>query len=328
MNEDNQNTESPFISKVEKKKQKLFGNTTIPIDDPRFIVLRSALEMADPVHNIKASQLPIALKDEQGYLLALTFDITDFRSYEVYSYVEETLKTEVEDLSIFHDPFTNQPTGLVVLQLIEDVSRSRLRKLAEQTFKGHKVEVCLFSKERIFSNFLEKNAQQIIESLALPLQTSTPVVLVQNFTGADEDLMRIFGKCGRINLYKMQHIKKAIFYTLFYETEAATKAACRLLNGVLFNGYEITVVPLYPRAVERCFGVVHCDDLEKLKLMVSNFGKIETVKVGPDGVYYFLMESTNSAKYAATLINSKMIGSHRVYTFFVEYEYFRTRIRH
>ena len=315
------------ISKVQNKKDKSNMVPTEELDPHRYVVLHSVLEMTDPAHNIKASAAPIAQKDVQGYLIALTFNTTDYSSYELYSYVEETLKTEVEDLSMFRNPITNEPTGLVVVQLVEDVNTSRLKKLTEQPFKGKPVQVRLFSNELKFAQFLNNSVDEKLRTVAIPLRRATPIVFVQNFVGNDADLTRLFGKCGKINIIQMSHIKKCIFYAIYYDTEAATRLACRTLNGFVVDRVEMIVTPLYPRACERCFGVSNCDDLESLRSQIENFGNIDKMKQGEDGVYYFLMESLNASRYACTLINSRKIGTNRVFTFFVEYEQFTKRIK-
>ena len=314
------------ISKVQNKKDKNM-NPPQELDPSRYVVLHSVLEMTDPAHNIKASAAPIAQKDVQGYLIALTFDIVDYSSYELYSYVEETLKTEVEDLSIFRSPITNKPTGLVVVQLVEDVNTSRLKKLTEQTFKGRPVQVRLFSNELKFAQFLNNNVEEKLRQVYLPLKQATPIVFVQNFVGNDDDLTNLFGKCGKINLIRMSHIKKCIFYTIYYDKEVATRLACRTLNGFVVGKCEMIVTALYPRASERCFGVSNCDAPDELRVQIQIFGNIEKMKQSKDGTFYFLMETLNSSRYACTLINSRKIGTHRVFTFFVEYEQFDKRIK-
>lgn len=320
-------TRNQVISKAQNKKDKSNMAPSEELDNNRFVVLHSVLEMTDPAHNIRASAAPVAQKDVQGYLIALTFNMVDYSSYELYSYVEETLKTEVEDLSIFRNPNTNEPTGLVVVQLVEDVNTSRLKKLTEQTFKGQPVKVRLYSNELKFSQFLFNSVDEKLREIALPLKRATPIVFVQNFVGNDSDLTRLFGKCGKINIIQMSNIKKCIFYAIYYDSEVATRRACKILNGFVVDRCEMIVSPLYPRACERCFGVSNCDDLDSLRVQIENFGHIEKMKEGSDGVYYFLMESLNASRYACTLINSRKIGTHRVFSFFIEYEQFTKRIK-
>lgn len=315
---------NPAIARFKNKKDKTLMEE---LDPHRYVVLHSALEMADPAHHIRANAAPSTKNDVQGYLIALTFNITDYSSYELYSYVEETLKTEVEDLSMFRNPNSNEPTGLVVVQLVEDVSTTRLKKLTEQTFKGQPVQVRLFSNELKFSQFLNNSVDEKLREIAIPLKRATPIVFVQNFVGNDSDLKSLFGKCGKINIIQMSHIKKCIFYAIYYDSEVSTRRACKTLNGFVLDKCEMIVTPLYPRACERCFGVSNCDDLDSLTAQIENFGHIEKMKKGDDGVYYFLMESLNSSRFACTLINSRKIGSNRVFTFFVEYEQFTKRIK-
>ncbi|OHT15226.1 hypothetical protein TRFO_14247 [Tritrichomonas foetus] len=310
-----------FANKERKKKVHHF-------DPQKYLAIKSLIERSDPATNIHSNATPypkFAPKEVQGYLIALSFDITNLVAYELYSYVEETLKTEVEDLSIFRDPFTNDPNGLVVVQLIEDVSTTRLRKLSEQTFKGHPVQVRLFSSEVKFQQFLENNADEKLKNISIPLKASTPIVFVQNYTGDEVELVKFFGKCGQVNLIRMSHIRKCIFFTIYYDREESAELACRSLNGFRTSGGELIVTPLYRRSVERAFGVINCDAPNELKVHIENFGNIEKMKERKDGVIYILMETIDAAKYACTLINSRVIGTKRVTTFFVEYEYFNSK---
>ena len=284
----------------------------------------SVIELEDPASKIHNTSVPIMMKEVQGYLIALTFEGVDFTSYEVYSYVEDTLKTEVADLSIFRDIFTNEPTGLVVIQLIEEVGTGRLAKLSEQPFKGHPVKVRLFSKEEKFKQFVENTANEKVKYLSLPLKKSTPVIYIQNYPGDEDSLAKLLERCGKINLIRVSNIRNNIFYIVFFDRESAAHLAYITFNGITIGGHEIIVTPHYQKSNDRSFGVQNCDQPAELRNQIEDFGHIESIKEGQDGVLYFLMESLTAAKFACILINSRKIGTNRVFTFFVEYEYFQS----
>ncbi|KAH0792504.1 hypothetical protein GPJ56_003681 [Histomonas meleagridis] len=285
--------------------------------------IRYTLQRQDPATQIHNKPVSLALKEVQGYLFSITFDkYIDFSTYELYSFIEQILKTGIEDVSVFRDFQHENKVGVVVIQLAEEITTSKLQSLQHQQFNGATIYVRLFSNENSFLKYLIKSANKKLSNISLPLQQATPPVFVQNFHGEEKDLYQFFARCGQITCIKVTHIGDLRFYIIFFGSTAAARIAYRTFNGFPTKNGELIVTPFFKRACERAFVVTDCTDIEELKDFISNIGVIDQIKLGRDGNIYVLMETIDASSNACILLNSRKIGLNHVSTHFIEYESF------
>ncbi|OHT04722.1 hypothetical protein TRFO_06145 [Tritrichomonas foetus] len=263
------------------------------------------------------------LDDEpSGTLISIKMDPIDFEEYELYNFVESTIRIELLDLSAFKN-LDGKPTGIAVAQFSEPVTQSRLRKLHGKKFKKVPVEVRLFTTLGSFQKFCRNVAEFRLQSINLDMKTSPPQVYVLNFNGDEQSVRHFFSRCGQISLVKSFPYKNAVYYTLFFVSEASAKLACRSFDGFEYANQTLVVAPLYKNAAEKQFAIHHVQDPQWLKQEISYFGKIAVFKELTDNICFVMMERLEDAKAACVLLNKKFDNDVQIKTNFIDYIYFQ-----
>ncbi|KAK8887416.1 hypothetical protein M9Y10_038456 [Tritrichomonas musculus] len=263
-----------------------------------------------------------------GYLIALIFDPPEqgFASYEVYNFIEETLKVELEDLSVFRNAQGN-PLGVVVAQMTDECSLSRLSRIAGREFKGSAVSVRLFTSQTSFQKFIFAQSHSRLQNIILNYDESVPLVYVNNFPNySDDKIGEFFSKCGAITSFKKVPLKDRFYFIIQYSTTEEARKAYHMFSDYRINGDILKTALLYKSAAERTFAVHHCQDKKWLEAEVTNFGQIDEIKVGQDGIIYIMMMSIESSKAACLLLNKEFNNGIQITTNFVDYEYFKRAV--
>lgn len=267
----------------------------------------------------KASQ-----SDPSGYLISVQIiPNVEFVSYEIYNFIEETVKVDLEDLSLFRSP-NGAPTGTVVAQFAEEVTQSRLQKLEKRAFKGSQLQVRLYQSAAAFHKFMRSANESKLSVIGLQSSSSIPIIYVQNFDCAhSSDVSEFFGRSGELSMVKPHTFRGGTYYILFFTSEASAQNAHRTFNGYVRNGKSLIVAPLYKNAAERTFAVHHCSDAEWLRGEIEAYGDIEQIKQSSESDVFVQMSSLESAKAACVLLNRKSHSGTTITTNFVDYDYFQ-----
>ena len=262
--------------------------------------------------------------EPSGILISVEFEPVTFYSYEIYNFIEDYVKVELEDLSLFRD-LNGTPTGTVIAQFTEEVTQSRLERLQSQLFKGKPVKVRLFQSVGAFHKFIRAVSISRLDAIHFDNKQSPPIIYVLNFDGDVSEVNEFFGQCGQISMTKPYKYRDSFYYVLFFTTESAAMSAYRTFNGHQRTGGPITVAPLYKGAAERTFAVHNCNDFEWLKKEVRYFGGIDSIKQSSDGTgdIFFQMDSLEYSKAACVLLNNREHNGRTIRTNFVDFDYFQ-----
>ncbi|KAH0793222.1 hypothetical protein GPJ56_002931 [Histomonas meleagridis] len=262
--------------------------------------------------------------EPSGILISVEFEPVPFYSYEIYNFIEDYVKVELEDLSLFRD-LNGTPTGTVIAQFTEEVTQSRLERLQSQLFKGKAVKVRLFQSVGAFHKFIRMMSISRLDAINFDNKQSPPIIYVLNFNGDNSDVNEFFGQCGQISMVKSYKYRNTFYYVIFFTTETAAMTAYRTFNGHRRSGVPIIVAPLYKGAAERTFAVHNCNDFQWLKQEVSYFGGIDSIKQSSDGSgdIFFQMDSLEFSKAACVLLNNREHGGRTIRTNFVDFDYFQ-----
>ncbi|OHT12335.1 hypothetical protein TRFO_17927 [Tritrichomonas foetus] len=279
-------------------------------------------EDSDQSHRQPKIIEPVLESDPVGYLIAVSFTPPkdSFASYEIYNFIENTLKIELEDMSVFRNSI-GIPTGIVVAQLTSEISLVRLMKLHGKKFKGSPVEARLFTTQASFQKFIFAQSEPRLQTIKLNYDNSVPLVYVQNFPEGESDLGDFFSQCGKIISIKKYPFKKESYYAIEFSTEAEARLVCRTFNDYELHGRSLKVAILYKNAAERSFAVHHCQDIQWLKNELKCYGRVDAYKVSND-VVYVMMETLESSKAACILLNKNFDTGTQIVTHFIDYEYF------
>ncbi|KAK8887810.1 hypothetical protein M9Y10_038867 [Tritrichomonas musculus] len=266
--------------------------------------------------------------ERNGTLFSLKFPPIPFEEYEIWEYVEDTMKMSLADLSAFRN-LDGSMTGVVVGQFEEPVTVSRLRRLHGNKFKGSPIEARLFVNLGSFQKYCMSIAEMRIGEASIDTQTTPPHVYVMNFPDSDEQSVKtFFSRCGNVSLTKAYPYKNTQYFTLFFVNEAAARLACRTFDGFVYKNHTLTVAPLFKNAAERSFAVHHVQDVNWLKQEINYFGKIEKFKPLTDNDVFVLMEKLEDAKAACVLLNKKFDNDVQIKTNFIDLQYFNIGDNH
>lgn len=268
--------------------------------------------------------------DTFGYLIALIFEPPEsgFAQYEVYNFIEETLKVELEDLSVFRNMQGN-PIGVVVAQMTEEISLSRLARITDRMFKGKQVSARLFTSQTSFQKFIFAQSQDRLKSIILNYDDSVPLVYVNNFPNrSDDEITDFFLKCGNIKSFKKTKFKDHYYFVIEYSNIAEARRACHSYSDFDFEGNILKTALLYKSAAERTFAVHHCTDRKLLEAEIKNYGEIDRIKESKDDKtdIYVMMISIESSKAACLLLNKEFINGTQITTNFVDFDYFNLAV--
>lgn len=243
-----------------------------------------------------------------GRYIALSLPAIDFASYEIWNFIEQNTKVTIEDLSVFRN-VSGEPTGVVVAVLQDDISLSRLSRLADKKFKDVSVESRLFTTPADFHKFMRVHADTGLENThTLHYQNGTIVLYVLGFGGNQTELKELLGRCGTINVIDFS--PKGKFFTVYFASSESAKIASSTFDGV--DG--MSVVKLYQRAAEESFIVRGCDNPDLVASELRCFGRVADMRIGEDEIGV-VMETRDAAKAACTLLKCIIPG---VYTYFVD----------
>ena len=264
--------------------------------------------------------------EPMGCYISLVFDPPSegFASYEIYNFIENTLRIEVEDLSVFRNS-QSFPTGVIACQLTEEIPLSRLKRLHGKVFKGSPVDVRLYTTLTGFRKFILSKSAEKLSSIYLEPERPVPLIYVANFPDDDpkEDVETFFSKCGNIlSIKKVATKNNSYYYIIEFSLEEGALKAARSLDNYELNGNKLRVAIMYKNAAERTFVIHHCTDIQWAKSTVNYYGNIEDIKSEDDDVY-ILMDTLDSSKAACLLLNKSIVNNIQVKTNFVDFEYFR-----
>ena len=278
-------------------------------------------EAVDPMLKILAPESKEKSRELTSYIIALELQAKHFRSYEVFIFLEENLKIEVSDVSIFRGK-NEKPTGIVIARLSEKVSFPKLNQLDQLLFKGKRVVTQMFANAEEYRSYVKPFILEKLKCINLPFRKAVPLVYVGGFPdGTDENVVReLFGKVGTILLIE----KSNDLFIIYFSEESAARNAERCFNLFEYDGKtELRVTLFYRRTVDRAFGIRMCSDQGSLMNEIKKFGAIESSLRKPDGTIYVLMESQACAKQACIALNSMKIGKNYICTFFITYLEYR-----
>lgn len=266
-------------------------------------------------------------EETSGALFSLKFvpnPNAPFEEYEIWAFVEDTMRVSLVDLSAFRN-LNGSMTGYVVGQFEEPVTVSRLKKLHGRKFKGSPIEARLFVNLGSFQQYCRTIAEYRIREANIDTRTTPPHVYVMNFPKNDETSVKnFFQRCGPVSHVKRFPYKGTYYFTLFFVTEAAAMLACRTFDGYVYEDHSLTVSPLFKNAAERCFAVHHVQDPNWLRQEISYFGTIKTFQyLKETNDAFVLMENLEEAKAACVLLNKKFDDHDiQIRTNFIDYQYF------
>jgi hypothetical protein len=212
---------------------------------------------------------------------------------------------------------------MVVAQLADEATPSRLRKLHDIKFKDSTVEVRLFDSISSFQKFIRLHCPPPPQlTTRLMNQETAPMLYILNFRESEDSLRTLFSRCGRVTSVASYPYRHKKYFTLSFSTVEAALLACRTFRGVDVGDGPMVVAPLYRGAAERCIAVHGMRDVEWLKRELEVFGVVEQVKWNKEGSVFVMMRSMDSAKAACVLLNGRVVGDDVVSSHFVDYEYF------
>lgn len=276
--------------------------------------------------SIAPSGLNAMIEDDvYGYLIAASFQVSadGFASYEIYNFLEETLKTELEDLSVFRNPH-GMPTGIVVAQLRELVSATRLARIHTREFKGSPVKLRLFTSKSDFHKFIRNESANRLEKIKLKLDESVPLIYACGFPNfTDDQILDFFSQTGQIEHLTKYPYKDGYYYTIEYSNTGEAITTSRTFRDYRLGDQTLQVGILYKSAAERTFAVHHCPNFDWLKTEIKYFGVIEDFKITKDDDAYIMMDSIESAKAACLLLNRRIYNDVQITTNFIDYDYFK-----
>lgn len=266
--------------------------------------------------------------DTFGYLMALIFEPPEsgFASYEIYNFIEETLKVELEDLSVFRNMQGN-PIGIVVAQMTEEISLIRLSRITERPFKGKQVSARLFTSQTSFQKFIFAQSQDRLKNIILNYDDSVPLVYVNNFPNKpDEIITEFFLRRGKIKSFKKTKLnfKDNFYFVIEYSNIGEARRACHIYSNFRYEESVLKTALLYKSAAERTFAVHHCQDMQALEDEIGNYGEIDKIKASKDDKteIYVMMKSIEASKAACLLLNKEFINGVQITTNFIDFEYF------
>lgn len=274
-------------------------------------------------YSINTDSSKTKYKEPSGYLISVKVSSNvEFVSYEIYNFIEQTVKVELEDISLFRT-LNGTPTGLLVAQFTEEVTQSRLQKLESKTFKGSPIQVRLFQTIGAFHKFIRSLSESKLDLIRFNNSNSIPIIYLQNFDGDSNSVNEFFSKFSQISMIKPYKYRDSYYYVLFFTDEASAIKAHRTFNGFEYKNKKLIVAPLYKNAAERTFAIHHCQDPSWLKKEIEYFGDIEQIKQNSQSEIFVQMTSLESAKAACVLLNNKVHDSYTITTNFVDYDYFQ-----
>ena len=261
------------------------------------------------------------IDEPQGTLISVQCEPFDFEEYEIYNFIESTVRIDLYELSMFKT-LDGKPNGITVAQFSEPVQLSRLKRLHGKKFKGHPVEVRLYTNNLAFQKFCRSVAELRLREINIETSFPPPIIYIANFSGDSQELRKLLKPCGTISFIREYETKNFRYYTMSFTTEAASKVACNAYNGFQYKGENMIVVPLYPNAAERSFAVHHVINPELLRREIENFGPIESFKHLRDDICFVLMQKTEDAKAACVLLNNRIFNETQIKTNFIDLYFF------
>ena len=304
-----------------------FGNETntaqIPGGPPAFQTLFS------PVDSFNSQTYFVNQKKEnpsaavQGRYIIVKCGAPDFSNYEIRNFIQDTLFTEIEDLSTCRDRGA-APFGYILCHLMRDVSVSQLKPLHGKLFKGFPCHVTLYPSLVLFQRAINTICASKIDTLLFPKQKKAPLVFILDFTGDESELLSILNACVFDEYPLIQYKETGLvqYHVVIYGNEDNALKVARSLDGYLFEGKQLTVKCVYSSAAQRTLCVRGFNDEGWIINELKSYGVISQLKKARDGSIYAFMDSIESSKAACAFLNGFRHGNCIIRVFFVEYEYF------
>ena len=277
--------------------------------------------------NPNSAQYTEISKEIMGHLLSIEFDHVSFDNFEMYNFIEDVLKVEIDEMSPFRDS-TGEPLGVVVVSLTQDISVARAKLLHGLKFKDSQLRVRLYTQLSLFWKFIVDRCSARIPIILDTIQNLPPIIYADGLEVDNLDsIQRFFEKIGPITKFRVHPInenKNNVYFEIHYQKEVDAVKCVHIFcdNPTPFGIPHVGIV--YRRASQRSFVVKDCQDqdFQELLEIIDRYGVRDQIKYGKNEIFV-LMETTDGSRACCALLNQRKVGDSLITTNFIDFESFQ-----
>lgn len=253
------------------------------------------------------------------YIVIYQHPLNQKRAFELQNTVEDTLRVEIDDITIFKHP-NGENLGISSIEFSKEVPISQLNLLEKEKIN----QIRAFKTRSEYEQFMNIHSLDRLELIKFK-SGRTPLVYIGNFNGSADDLRQMLRQFGTITLVRELKAKNITYFIAYFEQETSASFAVQTLNQQIINSQSVLCRSFYSNAYQDFFAVRGALDAESLKSLLSDYGNIKSFQEVQDGesvTYIISMESEEINKACCMLLNGIKLGHSKFKTFFVDKQRF------